>query len=82
VSPEWVRFRAWLDDFNHVQRIRAASHDVSVAARWSEIGPPHDELERRRWPWLADPEWTPPLLAHRGGHYAGGPVQWKTGAPA
>ena len=35
-----------------------------------------------KYPWLSDPEWTSPLLEHRGGHYYGGPVDWATGRSA
>jgi hypothetical protein len=46
-------------------RLRAASHAVAGSTAWGGSGPSWAELERRRYPWLHDPDWqSPDEIAH------------------
>jgi hypothetical protein len=66
IGPEVLL--ADLIDREVVRRIRQASHDLSAACHWSiAMGPGHAELERRRYPWLFDPDWRC-RHHHRHGH--------------
>jgi hypothetical protein len=47
-SPASVSYRAEQAERAYAERIRAVSHDLSTATRWSAIGPSHTELVRRR----------------------------------
>lgn len=86
-ATSWWRFwetGAFTDvvDREIAARIKQTSVDISGARHTWLVGPAHAELERRRYPWLSDPDWTPPMLTHRSGRYDGGPVDWTTGEPA
>ncbi|HEX3785047.1 MAG TPA: hypothetical protein VHX38_35765 [Pseudonocardiaceae bacterium] len=62
-------------------QLRAVSHNVSEAADWHAIGrgPTWRELQRRRYPWLYDPDWQSPAEISRGRDYPGYlPAQFPT----
>lgn len=53
-----------------------------TCALWTQAPIAYTTYGPEKYPWLTDENWSPPMLAHRGGHYMGGPVDWATGRSA
>jgi hypothetical protein len=83
-SPAAITHRAEEAERRFRRRIRAASWDLSAAVDWTDPGRVpigYQALQRRRYPWLYDPDWRSPWEIQHGRPHPGGPVDWHTGHP-
>lgn len=85
-TPAAIAYRTSERERWYERRIKAVSHDLAAATEWSEQAPiGRQELLRRRYPWLHDPDWR---CAHQRPHgqcpdcaSGHGAVDWLTGQP-